>query len=236
MLNTKKTYLVATTLFVVAQIILSVFIQKTGDVTYGVLTVSSVALCFLFVLIGHDKSFVSKVTVFAFAFTLVADFFLSKLVDFEGTQLIAMCVFCLVQGCYFIRVFHYQSRLQRLTHLIVKVLATIVSLVLTIVVLGDKTNALALIAVFYFSQLIVNIVYAFIQIKLSILLPIGLLLFMLCDIFVGLFVLGTIMPIPDGSIIHQINNIGVNLAWVFYVPSQTLLALSVKGKLILSRK
>ena len=236
MLNSKKSYLVATVIFAVAQIILSIFIQKTTGTTYGILTVGAIALCFLFVLINYDRSFVSKITIFAMSMTLIADFFLSGLVNFEGTQIIAMCFFCIVQGCYFIRVFHNQTRLQRLIHLIVKVLATITALILTIIVLGENTNALALIAVFYFSQLIVNIIYAFIQIKISVLLPIGLLLFAFCDIFIGLDVLSTMMTIPDGSIIDQINNIGVNLAWVFYLPSQALLAISVKGKLILKRK
>ncbi len=95
-------------------------------------------------------------------------------------------------------------------------------------ILGEASNFLSLITMFYFANLVTNQIYAFAQTKHSYLLPIGLFLFILCDVFVGLSVLeSSFLPIPEDSLIHKINEIGLNMAWVFYVPSQTLIALSV---------
>ena len=71
----------------------------------------------------------------------------------------------------------------------------------------------------------------------SILFPIGLLFFVCCDFFVGLSVLATdFLILEEGSILYSLNNIGVNMAWVFYVPAQTLLALSVNEKRLYNGK
>lgn len=236
-LNNKKHFLVATTLFVVAQIILSIFIQKTGDITYGILTVSSVTLACVFVIINYNKSRFNFIMIIALVNTLIADLFLSRLFLFDTTQFVAMCFFVVVQACYFLIIYdRHNSQNAKIAHLIIRIIISLVAVVLTIVVLGDKVNGLVIITMLYFANLLLNLIYSFIQIKKSILLPIGLLFFVLCDICIGLHVIDTtMMTIPPTSLLYPIVHSGINLAWAFYVPSQTILALSVKENLLIGK-
>ena len=98
--------------------------------------------------------------------------------------------------------------------------------VLTAVVLKENANFLSLISMFYFANLAANIVFSFMQFKLNPLFPIGLTLFSFCDILIGLEMLDNFMTIPETSFINKINDVQINLAWAFYVPSQTLISLS----------
>ena len=119
MLNTKKSYLIATTLLVVAQIILGTFIQNTGDITYGILTVSSVSICCIFVLLNYQKTTYWFFLALALINTVIADTFLSGLALLDFNQLIAMCFFIVVQAMYFIILFKNHTTLkQRIIHLI----------------------------------------------------------------------------------------------------------------------
>lgn len=237
-LNNKKHFLVATTLFVVAQIILGIFIQKTGDITYGILTVSSVTLACIFVIINYQKSKFAFLMILALINTVIADTFLSGLALFDEAQFVAMCFFMVVQVCYFIIIYdRHKSINAKIIHAVIRAIMSIVAVVLTIVVLGDKCNALVIIAMLYFANILLNLIYSFVQIKHSILLAIGLLLFVLCDICIGLHVIDTtMMTIPPTSILYPIVHSGVNLAWVFYVPAQTLLAISTKENMIIPKK
>ena len=236
MLNTKKSYIVATTLFVVAQIILSVFIQLTRDVTYGILTVSSVSLACIFVLVNYKRKGWFLLAL-AFINTVIADTFLSGLALLDFNQIIAMCFFIVVQSCYFLILYtNHTTVKQKVIHVIVRSAVSIIAVLLTVLVLKEKTNALVIIAMIYFANLLVNVVYAFIQIRLSLLLPIGLLLFVLCDIFIGISVLYQMFPFPTDSFLYTLNTFISNPAWMFYVPSQTILALTVKENLLIKRK
>ena len=236
-LNNKKHFLVATTLFVVAQIILSIFIQKTGDITYGILTVSSVTLACVFVILNYKKSKFGFLMIIALINTVIADTFLSGLAVFGESQFVAMCFFVVVQACYFLIIYDRQnSQNAKIAHLIIRIIISLIAVVLTIVVLGDKVNGLVIITMLYFANLLLNLIYSFIQIKKSILLPIGLFFFVLCDICIGLHVIDTtMMTIPPTSILYPIVHSGINLAWAFYVPCLTLLALSVKEKFIINK-
>ena len=76
--------------------------------------------------------------------------------------------------------------------------------------------------------LIENIIFAFKQKESSILFPIGLLLFACCDLQVGLIVLNSsYINIENNLILNFIVDPPFNLVWLFYVPSQTLIALSI---------
>ena len=61
------------------------------------------------------------------------------------------------------------------------------------------------------------------------LLGLGLILFALCDINVGLAVLNDLYggSFSEGSIIHSILYSGVDLAWIFYLPSQAVIPLTI---------
>lgn len=97
--------------------------------------------------------------------------------------------------------------------------------------LNVNTDALLTVSVFYFISICTNVVRS---IKLSLhysnkrgirCFAVGFLLFLLCDINVGLFNLSGFLSVgPVYDIIYGISSI---LMWTFYAPSQVLIALSV---------
>ena len=98
-------------------------------------------------------------------------------------------------------------------------------------ILGEKTDALALVSICYYANLIMNIAESATQLQRKQLLPIALVLFILCDTVIGLQVAaGTYLPIAEGSLVHRIIFCGFNLSWLFYLPSQVLLSLCAKKK------
>ena len=108
------------------------------------------------------------------------------------------------------------------------VIALVYMVALPFIVLGEGADALAVVSVFYFVQLIMSCVFAFINTRRgSLILPIGLLLFLMCDIFVGFGNLGAYLPIEPGTLAFWLAYPPINMAWVFYLPSQTLLGISL---------
>ena len=178
--------------------------------------------CFLFV----EKSKSYFFTQLALIFTVFADLFL---VWFGAEdQLSGMIFFFGTQMSYFLRIFLEESNPKtRKIHLIVRISASILISFATCVVLGENTDAVAIISLLYFANLAINTIFAFVNFKRSPLLAIGLTFFVLCDIFVGIATMGAYIHIAEGSLAYKILNSGVNWAWIFYVPSQTLLAISL---------
>lgn len=132
------------------------------------------------------------------------------------------------QGCY-CRYLH-GDKPNKLT-LWVRLGLTIIAEVICFVVIRDKTDALAAVSIFYYIHLIMNIVDAILRRKTEPLLTYAFILFILCDTVIGLQVMsGDYLPIPEGSIVHDILFCGFNLAWLFYLPSQVLIALTSRTK------
>ncbi len=216
--------------FCVIEGVLGYFIQINSGKTYSVLSISSIVLAFLFCLLLFKKDTSHILTIFALFFTVCADFLLCGLVDFTFIKELAMCFFVGTQACYFLRLFSNQTIKQRKIHLIIRICFSAFAIFLTAIILKENTNFLSLISLFYYANLLLNVIFSFIQFKLSPLFAIGLLLFSFCDVFVGLGMIENFISIPDGSIIKTINSIELNMAWLFYVPSQTLLSLSTIKK------
>ena len=72
-----------------------------------------------------------------------------------------------------------------------------------------------------------NVVFAFLSFSQNPLLAIGLVLFALCDTVIGLDLLDAYLPAFRDSAINKLLHPGFNLAWMFYLPSQALLAISL---------
>lgn len=92
---------------------------------------------------------------------------------------------------------------------------------------------LLFISVFYFICILSNVITASyqafrdIKTKATILYAVGMILFLLCDINVGLFNLSGFITMPRElySVIYSLSSI---LMWTFYAPSQVLIVLSSK--------
>lgn len=153
--------------------------------------------------------------------TLIADFFL---VLINGSKNIAMSSFLLTQLSYALFILEYSKT--KKSDLIIRGIGTLFSALLTYVVLKEKIDYLSVISVMYFLNLILNIIYSFIKTP-HLTIKLGLILFILCDVLIGLeFAAQGYLNINEDSFIYKITHLGFNLPWVFYLPSQVLLALT----------
>ena len=122
---------------------------------------------------------------------------------------------------------HLQTKRFRWSLLWIRIGLSAAALLITILVLKESTDALALISLCYYANLVMNIIEGFTQFSCNRLFPIGLVLFLLCDTVIGLQMMAsTYIPISDTSVLYSILYPGFNLAWFFYLPSQVLLAIS----------
>lgn len=206
--------------------VLGAFVQVTSGKSNSFVSFSCVILACLFMALFFEKSVSYYLTQVGLACTAMADLFLVVLSPIR--QLPAMIFFSVTQICYFIRLYLNQDKGQRRIHLIVRGSAVLIALILTVVVLKGNTDALSLVSLFYYANLAINIAFAFAQFKKCPVFAIGLLLFLFCDTVVGLNVMASdYIPIDTGSFIYKLLNTDLNLAWIFYVPSQALIGISL---------
>ena len=227
MLNpkSKNAQILICAFFILTELSLYVAIQASSGFFERLVCFFSVVCAALFALLHLNKKKESILTVLALGFTVCADVFLVLLA--EQQRLLAMCFFSLVQICYFVRILlENTNKATRTRHLSTRAFALVLALVLTLSVLGDGADALSVVSMLYFANLIVNIVFAFVGFKKTPLLAIGLLSFAMCDVLVGLSLIDMYISIAEDSFIYKITHTGFNLIWTFYVPSQTLIALS----------
>ena len=99
----------------------------------------------------------------------------------------------------------------------------------TFAIMGESVDPLSVIGVIYFANLCANAVFAHRIGRGGIILTVGLILFALCDINVGLSELSNIYTdgLDEGSLLYALTNADVDIIWVFYIPSQTLIPLTL---------
>lgn len=187
-----------------------------------------VILAFLFNFIFIKKSYSFLFTSLALLFTVIADYFLLL---YDSYYLIAMSVFLCAQICYGIRVIIETKNITlRIIHIIMRISLSFIGVVLCFIVLGKTADLVSIISVIYYINLVLSCVFAFINIKdnkYNLIFSIGLLLFVCCDLFVGINNLSTYFKYDNNSIFYLINNCDVNFSFIFYIPSQVLLSISL---------
>ncbi len=225
MLRNKTFTNIYLTAFLIIQAVLGYFVQTTSGKVYSSVALSIIILSLLTIIIFYKRDTLHFFTLIAYINTLCADFFLCGLVDFENIKIVAMVFFSITQIFYFLRLYnnHLYTSEKRI-HLIIRISLIVIVLAVTFIVLGKNANFLAVISMFYFTNLFMNVIYAFIQVKSAPIFAIGLLLFAFCDTVIGFSFLPSFLSIPKGSFIDIVNNVNINLAWLFYTPSQTLIA------------
>ncbi len=235
-LNTQKRLISACSVFLGVELALGILVQTTGGALNTVVSFGAIVLACLFAIALYTKTKEYALTQIALACTVIADLFLVVLTSHRE---LAMVSFSVTQICYFLRIYlEQQSKRERIIHLSVRGTLVALALVLTVVVLKEKTDFLSLISLFYYANLLMNVIYSYLQLKKSMLFAIGLTLFALCDLFIGFSVLGELyMSMEKGTLLYWLSNPGFNIAWVFYVPSQALLSVSLaKTKLNSTQK
>lgn len=175
----------------------------------------SIVGCFLFALLGRRK----WLLVAGLGCTVIADLFL---VVWDPMQrLWGMVVFLCAQSMYAIYLHKgWDQKWMWWTRGGILV----VSQAVTVMVLGGAVDALALVSLAYYAMLICNLIHALAAGRRR--YSLALVLFLLCDTVIGLQVAGMgYLPIQEGSWLHSLLYPGFNLAWMFYLPSQVLIAL-----------
>lgn len=195
-----------------------------------------IVLCFLYVSFGKKEGGKQqKFLCYAMTFTVISDIFLL----FTDYYLYGLITFIVAQQLYGIRISELNNRESANTEKYpLKTFALrfasqlVVSFILCLLLwrVGIIVNSLLIASIFYAISIVTNLVRS---IRLSIcygqskdikLFTIGMILFLLCDINVGLFNLSSFMSL--GSAYEYIYNISSILMWTFYAPSQLLIALS----------
>lgn len=183
---------------------------------------ASIVLCFLYTLVGCRSN--SLLGMAALACTVGADFFL--VICTPRQQLWGMVFFSAVQILYAIRL-HRLTKSKVLLYIRLALILLVEGI--TLLVLGDGLDALAVISVCYYVNLVINAVAAFCAFRQIPLFGVALLLFIACDTLIGLQVaMDGYLPIREGSWLYSLLTVDFNLPWVFYLPSQMLLALHKK--------
>ena len=155
----------------------------------------------------------------ALVFTLISDYFLLLNPDPE-LFIYGLVTFIITQLIYFLFLsFKNKSLFEFILNIVIRLILTLVAIVVA-VSLGYK-DTLTLLALSYFVELLANFIYSFSLIKLDkkfLIFSTGILLFIGCDISVGL------------NNVHLFEGIDYSLVnymmWVFYLPSKVLLSIS----------
>jgi hypothetical protein len=160
------------------------------------------------------------------AFTLVADYFL---VLADDSELEGVLAFIVVQIFYAVYLFVREER-RRVKNISLAVRGALMLglVVVAFIVLGEDTDPLAIASVIYYGNLVISCVFAFLLGRRERIFAIGLLLFAMCDIWIGLEVLFS--SYLDSNLMNFVYNANYNLPWVFYQPSQVMIGLSLIDK------
>lgn len=184
----------------------------------------SIVMCFFFA-VCHFKRGIRLFIAGLFC-TVCADFFL---VVCDPVQRLAGMVCFLCAQCFYAVKLHCSYRRKWL--IILRIALSAVAVAITYIVLGSNVDALAVISVCYYANLILNIVSAFLQFKRYPHAAIGFCLFLLCDTVIGLQVAsGSYLPLNENTLLYSLLFVDFNLAWLFYLPSQVLIALCAKER------
>lgn len=153
--------------------------------------------------------------------TLIADYFFVWLGSYKEA---AMISFSVTQIAYGFVLLEYSKN--KKLEIFIRVIGSFFTIIVTGIVLKNNSDLLSLVSMFYYFNLILNAILSFIE-SPTILLKIGLVLFICCDTVIGLQGLTEYLPMTPESIIYKIIFIPFNLAWIFYLPSQVLIAYSM---------
>ena len=227
MLKNQKLKITLVTIFCIIEAILFFLVQTTNGDTCVFVSYLSIILAFAFMITNASLTKNYFLMQIGLLCTLGADLFLVVLEPIQ--ELPAMFFFSGTQICYFLRLyFNQKTQKEKNIHLILRAGVSVLAIIIAIIVLKENTDALSIVSMFYYSNLVVNVIVAFTQCKTSILFPIGLLLFLCCDTVIGIDVmLSDYLHSSNSSAVTNALFSKLNWSWIFYLPSQALIALSL---------
>lgn len=213
--------LVTVVFLLIEAILYGMILTVSGKLLIAVCFVS-IVLCFLYGLLQRG----TPLLVAGAAVTVVADFFL--VVCGPEQRLAGVISFLVVQTCYAV---FLHRRDKRWTWLVLRFALIALITVIAIAVLQDGLDALALVSVWYYANLVMNMVISFGNFRKLGMLAIGFALFILCDTVIGLQTAAqSYLPIGKETLLYKILFMDFYLSWFFYLPSQVLIALTAGRK------
>ena len=226
MLRNRIYHLASAAPFVVAMCVLFKFVQEGDFITAAMYFCVALSFVFSMTSLCRVPGLEYNLIRLGLLFTLVADYFL--VVCQPTRELSGVIAFCFVQMAYFAAlVISDKNRTRRIVHIAVRGGVTLLIIPVAYLVLGENADPLAIFSALYYVNLVCNTVFAFIDFKRWWMFGIGLFAFCLCDASIGFtFLANEYLGATEGSFIWNIAHSGVNLAWVFYVPCLTLIALT----------
>lgn len=214
-------------LFILIHLILYLFIYAFKIITGKTETIADyivVISCFLFSLVYFiiKRNSNTLIFVIAFLFTILAD---TNLLILDDNYELGILAFIIVQFAYFWYILKNMYTKDNYSYLIaIRLITIVIGVIASLIVQTDKL--LVCLVIIYISNLVINLIISKIPRKRNLLFSLGLFLFLLCDICVGCYNIGDIIDISNTSLFYKIANLPFNIAWLFYHPSQVLLAIS----------
>lgn len=197
---------------------LALDLQSAGAGWSRALKYASILLCFAFVW-AEAADADGRLVGAALGMTLAADWFLLVL---DRWYLAGVCAFCVVQALYLARIHRLRGGRLKGTLLLRGLLALGAEGLLAALGLWEPLTAAAAL---YFTQLLAN-AWESLQLGRQYAgFALGLCLFVCCDLCVGLRNLSAFLPETGQGGLFVFARVGM---WLFYLPSQVLIASSVR--------
>ncbi len=211
--------------FIAIEAILFILIHFIKSVPSYIPSYIAIIICFLMSFVFFEKSKNWLLVAIALLFTLIADTYLVLL--HASNQIAAMIAFNFTQLAYAFKIAIESKKLQNILSLSIRTFLILLIELIAFVFLKIKFDTLIFVTLIYFVNLVCNMAFSFTVKKINLLFSIGLILFICCDVFVGLPFLADVLTIEEGSFIYTLINSKINFIWVFYLPSQTLIVSSL---------
>ena len=225
MLGNKKCGLIkelVTFTFVIIEVLLFPLIHFSPGGTSRIYAYAAIAAIALYALVmaflGSGAQFI-RLGIFL---TLEADYFLVL----KGKNLEGVVTFILVQLSYFVYLLSVEKRERiRIANIVLRVALSFLSVCIAFLVLGNNADTLATVSAIYYVNLLANMLFALLLGRRERIFAIGLALFAMCDLCIGIEVLLSYYFDVDVSAFY---GLGINLPWLFYQPSQILIVLHLR--------
>ena len=244
-MKNKKPLLIYLTVFYILTELIIYLSFMSGDMngslkitTITLLKYISVLLCFIYSVVisilFREKDTI--ILVAAFCFTGISDYFLL----FTDSFTFGMLSFSIVQLIYLLRLWYLDINEGKRTVLFYRLMLNFLmwggglSVLKLLGILNGKIEIsdrlLLYVAGFYFVTILHNVIRSFIYMNnykssKSIIFALGMLLFILCDINVGIYNMEGFITINQ-QVFHKLYSFAEIAMWMFYLPAQVCIALS----------
>ena len=160
--------------------------------------------------------------------TACADYFL--ILKGGVNKDVAMCFFVVTQLAYGLRTLYMSTGKKEVAINLMTRVVLCIALVVGSLLIVEDVPAFVLLSMIYFANLVTNVVFALLHFNQNKLLALGLLLFICCDVFVGIKEMINLFGWGEEKFVVKMLTTNVSVHSIFYHPSQVLLSISTTDK------